>query len=179
MSGPVYKVPPQSRASIRALANTVRRSLGITDLHFPIMEVLEFGLPRLDKDYVFEVSSVQEMGSNHGLTIPIEKRIVLREDVYERALEGSGRDRMTAAHEFGHLLLHTQVALARADSKESVKPYESSEWQANCYGGELLVPATHANALLGMSLDAIAKHCGVSLEAAEYQMREISKAYKN
>lgn len=46
------------------------------------------------------------MGAKHGETIPSENRIRIREDVYERACNGYGRDRLTMAHELGHLLLH-------------------------------------------------------------------------
>ncbi|WP_439835929.1 ImmA/IrrE family metallo-endopeptidase [Aeromonas caviae] len=175
MSGPIYRVPPLSRASIRELALTVRQVLGVDSLHFPIMQVLEFVLPSLEKDYVFEVGSLGDMGSNHGLTYPESKTIILREDVYEKALAGSGRDRMTAAHELGHLLLHSNVALARADGMKDIKIYESSEWQANCFGGELLIPASHRSEIVMMDVSKIAERCEVSLEAAEKQFKEMRK----
>lgn len=175
MSGPIYRVPPQSRASIRELALTVRKMLGVDSLHFPIIQVLELVLPRLDKDYVFEVGNIADMGPNHGLTYPAMKTIVLREDVYEKALAGSGRDRMTAAHELGHLLLHSNVALARAERMEDIKTYENSEWQANCFGGELLIPASHRSDIVRMGIHEIATHCEVSLEAADKQLKEMRK----
>lgn len=71
--------------------------------------------------------------------MPQDSLIILREDVYEGAHEGNGRDRMTVAHEIGHLLMHKNIAFARAERVE-IRAFESSEWQAKCFSGELLSP---------------------------------------
>ncbi|KLU14171.1 MULTISPECIES: ImmA/IrrE family metallo-endopeptidase [Xenorhabdus] len=178
MSGPVFKVPPLSRRAIRELADTVRNKFKVSGLYFPVMEMLEFVMPEIEKDFTLEVHEISEMGNNHGLAIPGEKKIILREDVYNQALEGSGRDRMTAAHELGHYFLHKDVAFARAYDVNVLKAYESSEWQANCFGGELLIPASHSKELLAMSIDDVANECGVSIEAAEKQVKEFRKLYE-
>ncbi len=177
MSGPIFKVPPLSRKAIRELVDTVREKSRVSGLFFPVMEMLEFVMPKIEKDFVLEIQSMDEMGNNHGLAIPSEKKIILREDVYDQASSGAGRDRMTAAHELGHYFLHNEIAFARSYDAGILKAYESSEWQANCFGGELLIPAAHANELLQMNIEEVAFECGVSLEAAEKQMKEIRKIY--
>jgi len=89
------------------------------------------------------------MGAKHGETIPSENRIRIREDVYERACNGYGRDRLTMAHELGHLLLHRveMITLAREDG--DIPPYKDPEWQAK----------------------DIASHYGITEKAASIQRR--------
>lgn len=177
MSGQDYRVPPQSRSSIRDGAKTLREKLRISSVYFPIMEVLELALPKLLDGYEFLVGSLEDMEGTHGLTFPQENRIILREDVYHGALEGNGRDRMTAAHELGHLLLHKNIAFARSLPGVDVKPYESSEWQAKCFSGELLVPASFSASLIHMEPEQLALTCGVSIEAARYQLKALKNPY--
>ncbi|EJL6759089.1 ImmA/IrrE family metallo-endopeptidase [Vibrio cholerae] len=175
MSGYSIKVPPESRESIREAASLTRlvleKKYGIDSLYLPIIEMLEFTLPQLDHEFSFEVWPESRMEGNHGLTLPSEKTIILREDVYDRALEGHGRDRMTAAHELGHYVLHSNLNIQFARADGNLKPYENSEWQANCFGGELLVPYMKRHLLVGKSTAEIAEACGISLEAAEYQRK--------
>lgn len=145
MSHACVEVPPLSRKQIRSTAENVRRMLGINKPYFPIIEVIELVLPNLYPDFSFVIEDHIEMGNNHGLTYPEKKILILREDVYDRACEGKGRDRLTAAHEFSHLILHNNVPLARNTSSDSIPPFRSSEWQANCLAGELLVSSQHIN----------------------------------
>lgn len=168
MSTGDIEVPPRSRKKIRQLTDLVRDELDFTKAKFPIMSVLELALPLADEDFVFEVRTKEEMGDNHGLTYPNQSRIILREDVYEGARLGRGRDRFTAAHELGHFLMHRNVALAR--STQAMTPpvaYRSSEWQANCFAGELLVSHRHLQGC--NSPEELASRFGVSVQAAGVQ----------
>lgn len=170
MSGQDYRVPPQNRESIRSIVRSLRGTFSITGLKFPVMEVIEFALPQLIPDFELHIGGMKEMGDTHGLTYPQEHLLILREDIYEGALNGVGRDRMTAAHELGHLLMHKNIAFARSAPGLKIRPFESSEWQAKCFSGELLVPAIHSEVLKGMSAEKVAEICGVSLDAARYQL---------
>jgi Zn-dependent peptidase ImmA (M78 family) len=160
-------VPARSRLQIRELASLLREMsrpvLGGFGDSFPIVDVAELVLPELLDDYVFEVRTVSEMGDDHGLTIPSKNNIRIREDIYERALEGRGRDRLTIAHEIGHLLMHDTARFARTAPGQTIPAYRSPEWQANCFGAELLVfpegltrrhRAVDVAALRGVSVDA-------------------------
>lgn len=175
MSGQDYRVPPMTRNAIRGLTNILRSIVKIDELYFPIIKFLEFALPKVIPDFILEISPVDKMGETHGLTFPQKSLIILREDVYNGADEGNGRDRMTVAHEIGHLLMHKNIAFARADPDVMIKAYESSEWQAKCFSGELLIPHKHSRVLKNMSVIEIASVCGVSMEAANYQKKYFNK----
>lgn len=82
------------------------------------------------------------MGGLHGLTDPKTGDMYIREDVYNGACQGKGRDRFTIGHEFAHLLLHDNLVLglARVDKNIKVEIYRDPEWQANVFAGEFLIP---------------------------------------
>lgn len=174
MRKPGYRVPPLSKVRIREFTALFRRHLGLDHRSdFPIIEVLEFALPQLIDGYVLEVCSREEMGANHGLTYPNKALIKLREDVYDGAVDGKGRDRFTASHEFGHLMLHGNVSMARSNGPNGHKIYEGSEWQADRFAAELLMPVEALQAC--GSVDDVAGTCGVSYQAAEIRWNEIKK----
>lgn len=172
MSGQSFEVPPMTRAAIRRLSTKVRETINWKKPCFPIVEYLEL-YHLIDKDFVYDIQEKKRMGDNHGITYPDKKIMLIREDVYEGAAEGVGRDRLTIAHEFGHLLLHTSLGLARKVATEELPAYKSSEWQASCFGGELLVSANHIQHCQN-ALDA-SEIFEVSLDAAEYQWNVFKK----
>ena len=133
------RVRPRSRASLRKDACQLLAYCGIDEPYVPVVDLLEFHLANLGVTY--EYVPREEMGMDHGRSFPNDGRVQIRDDVYERACEGRGRDRLTIAHEIGHLVLHHGLPLQRSDPPRNViKPYEDSEWQANAFAGELLMP---------------------------------------
>lgn len=177
MSGPSVEVPPLSSDDIFKLTASMRRDLQVEADEFPIIEFLELGMPSFFKGFVFEVRDSTLMGSNHGLTIPSENAIVLREDVYERACEGRGRDRFTAAHELGHYIMHRNAPFKyhRAESGR-LPAYKDSEWQANRFAGALLMP--EAKMIVCRSLAEVSERFGVTLDAAKVQNSVLAKQNK-
>ncbi|MEM8833794.1 MAG: ImmA/IrrE family metallo-endopeptidase [Pseudomonadota bacterium] len=110
------------------------------------------------------------MGENHGLTSHKDRAIIIREDVYERACEGCGRDRMTIIHEVGHTCLHAPENVEFARSFDGPIPaFRSAEWQAKAFAAELIVP--HDLLESGMRVSDVAETFGVSSEAASYQLK--------
>ncbi|HGA2731353.1 TPA: ImmA/IrrE family metallo-endopeptidase [Pseudomonas aeruginosa] len=174
MSGPRCEVPPQSLDAIIRLTEAIRKDTKIRSDLFPVLEFLEFAMPRIFPGFALEVGAKEEMGPNHGLTIPSENVIRLREDVYDGLCRGGGRDRFTAAHELGHYIMHRNVSIVfhRAENGR-LPPYRDSEWQANSFAGALLMPE-RAMRECG-SLAEIAQRFGVSLAAAEVQNRQLSR----
>lgn len=170
MSGAVIEVPPRSRKWIRAYGWQLREACGLMEPWFPVVEFMELALPKMMSGFVFDIGSEREMGKQHGQTWPDEKHIRIRQDVYDRAHEGHGRDRATVAHEVGHLLLHGGLPMARTIEQGQVPPYRDSEWQAKCFAGELLFPAQMAKDY-PMPGDA-AEAFGVSLDSANYQLQK-------
>lgn len=142
------------------------------DVCFPIMDVLEFRLPAIDDGFHLEVCSHTEMGVEEGLVIAGSNCIKLREDVYKGAWNEVGRDRFTACHEFGHYLLHRQVAMARVRD-DSHPVYRDAEWQADTFAGGLLLSARHLGRL--GSPNNAATHCGMTPMAATVMWSKYQK----
>lgn len=168
-----YEVPPRSRDNIIEAALALRKALRITNPKFPILQVVEVLMPQHDADFSFEVKEHAEMGDQHGLTRPELKEMWIREDVYDGARRGVGRDRFTIAHELGHYLLHSEPGLARTMKPKGALPaYRCSEWQANSFAGALLIPTETAQQL--RDAHAIAETCGVSFDAARVQLQVLA-----
>lgn len=175
MSGQSIEVPYLRRTSISQFAYVIRRELRLLDGEFPIIEFLELGMPVLDPEFVFGVRSKVEMGGNHGLTIPAERAIYLRSDVYYGALKGNPRDRFTAAHELGHYLLHRDVPVKyhKTYGRKRLKHEVDSESQANLFAAALLIP--EKKFVKCRSLDEAAGRFGVSPATARYLNRILAR----
>ncbi len=141
MSGRNFIVAPRSWAAIEASALEWRDAFGLKDNpRTPIMELMEEVFDKKLGLFTLVVAERVEMGTAEGYTYPDGSCIVLREDVYRGAWRGGRRDRFTAAHEFGHWVLHTNQPLARAMSSEKIAAYRLSEPQANRFASEMLMP---------------------------------------
>ena len=160
-------VPPLSLKQIRKRCELIRTIFDIP-LNAPvdIVKVFEYILTQIGVE--FEIVPKHEMGTKHGETIPSENRIRIREDVYERACNGYGRDRLTMAHELGHLLLHRAETITFAREDGDIPPYKDPEWQAKAFAGELLAPYEY---IKDMSVIDIASHYGITEKAASIQRR--------
>lgn len=117
--------------------------------------------------------------------------IELRDDVAERAREGSGRDRFTAAHELGHIVEHQDLLIeespkarfrdwattTRGPSK--IKVYEDPEWQANVWASSYLMPCAAIVAYVrrqkdyDFSIEGMADHFKVSAAAAKIRIEKV------
>lgn len=163
---------PLSRKNIRLMAKKIRIIEGCSNqLFFDIVHFLDITLPRLDDGFTFRVLTREELGDCHGLTFPDRNEIQIREDVYKRACDRSGRDRLTMAHELFHLLQHEKenISFARMRKNEEIPVFRDPEWQADAFGGELLIPH---DLVRGMSVEDVVCKCGVSQPAAEFQLKK-------
>lgn len=172
-----HKVPPQSTASIRELAMKLRSVFNeLTEhpkLKIDILEVLEIHLPKIFDNYELEVMEDKVLGDDHGQTFPDKNLIKVRASTYEGALNDVGRDRFTLAHELGHLFLHKNISsFARSTSPNSeIKPFEDSEWQADCFAAEFLMPFDEVKKCT--SPLELAYKFGVSPKAAEVRFNKV------
>lgn len=168
-----YIADPLSRKKIRQLTFSLRKVLGLeNESFFPVVHLLEIVLPQADPEFNYIIKSEDDMPNEYALCYPEENSIYIREDVYERAVEGVPRDRFTIAHEIGHYIIHTpsRMKLARKNKNEKIPSYLCPEWQANTFAGELLAPP---HIIKGLSTYEISERCGVSLEVAEIQLGQI------
>lgn len=170
------RVYPRSIKEIRKLASAFR-GFQYNLRSFPIVEFLELIMPQLDNNFVLEIVDDIKMGNKHGLTYPDYNTIKIKESVYKNACNGVGRDRYTLAHELGHLLLHKNVLFGFAKSEiDNIPAYEDSEWQADTFAAELLMPFEQARSC--RSPEEIANIFNVSKEAAEVRWDKIRKELK-
>ncbi len=164
---------PLSRKEIRESARFIRQLDGTEDeLYFDIVRFLDVKLPRLIPEFSLIIEEKDVLGECHGLTYPDKNEIHIRNDVYENAANGNGRDRLTMAHELFHFLQHEKknISYARVSPQGTIEVYRDPEWQADAFGGELLIPAH----LVGyMSAEEVAAKCKVSYKAAKYQLSKI------
>lgn len=160
---------PASRLKLRKIANKIRNALNLQgDLYFDVARLLEL-ICLIIPDTNYEIVPDDTFPPHiHGDTDIIKKEIRIKESVYDGAVNGNGRDRMTIAHEIGHLLLLGMfgIKLQRNFKKDKLLPYRSPEWQAKCFAAELLIPADLTK---DMTPKEITQKCGVSKAAANYQ----------
>ena len=170
-----YKASPLSRRDIRYYVRKIKEQVGLeNELCFPILTFIENILPTVIPDFELEIPTVSEMPGKHGETFPSKHIMRIREDVYLRAVQGKGRDRLTIAHEVAHLLLHDDesIALCRLAPNEKLLPYEDPEWQADAFAGELLASSY---LIKGMTESQIMKRCFVSSAAAHTQLSSLDR----
>lgn len=169
MTGSVFRVSPRSTDDIARIAHNIRTQLGVeNDPYFNVIGLLEDLLYQEFDQVQFEVCSHAEMDGAEGHTCPAGTFIALREDVYRSACAGDGRARFTTAHELGHLVLHTNQTLRRAAAGE-LKPFLSSEWQADMFAAQLLMPAEFFGP--ADTLQSVMARHGVSQMAATNRLR--------
>lgn len=161
---------PTSRIKLRGIANQIRKDIKCpNELYFPIVEFIEWMMPMLYPGFDYVLLEKSEMGNCHGKACPEDKVIYLREDVYNGACNGNGRDRFTLAHEVSHYILHKpgNVSYARLEKGKTIEPFRNPEWQANTLAGEILIPM---GLIKGLTESEIAVRCGVSRTAASIQL---------
>ncbi len=156
------KVKPRKIVQLRTIAEKTREFFDLEGLYVDVVGLYEFQLEPMGVIYEYVDKSV--LGDHHGLTLPNENRILIREDVYLGAVAGQGRDRFTMCHELGHLLLHDNVAFPRGEPGEH-KWIEDSEWQADTFAAEFLMPVDLVRSNCRGPHD-IADKFGVSTKAA-------------
>lgn len=142
-NGPLngFRVPPQSIVNIRCTADNVRQILQIGEK----ITQLKMGrfLDELSNNYniIYDVLEPHEMPHRgvEACCIPENLEICIRDDVYERACKDEARARFTIIHEFGHLILGHRRTINR-EVTTTLKTFEDSEWQANQFAAEFLMP---------------------------------------
>lgn len=172
-----FKAKPRSIKEIREKAALIRTvtemAMNTNTDKFPILHFAENIIPQIAEDFIFVVETKEEMGDNLGLTDVKENKIKIREDVYDNACNGNGRDLFTIAHEVGHLLLHSEQniqQLARTNN-EPIKPYENPEWQADTFAAELLMPRGKITEY--DTAFSVASRFGVSYTAAKVRLSKL------
>lgn len=172
-----YQVRPRSRKVIREIAHKFRTVAGVGRPRFDILRFIDVVLPDImDEDITLDINDDDpRLQGNHAYAEPDSFRIVASTAIVRGADQGGGFERMTLAHELGHVILHRGIdpVFARAAEPETLKAYESAEWQAKALAGELML---YPKFLEGHESSAeMAELFGVTPLAAEVQR----KVFKN
>ena len=172
-SGMGYRVSPRTIANIRAHALAVREMLIARNAPFFRMEPFIEGL--LDYGITYDVVDDDELPLGiEACCVPEHLLITFSNSTYEKACNDDPRARFTVIHELGHILLaHTRTH--NRDSGGDIAAYEDSEWQANQFAAEFLMPLTHMIANRYKTAGELILNYQVSPPAAERRITQLNK----
>ena len=171
-----YYAQTVSRNDLRQLAFLVRKEFGYEDVWWiPVEKLLDQMCEAFD-DLSYEIveDSKWEDKTSHADTDILNNTIRIKESVFINACEGNGRDRMTIAHEIAHYILICVIGvkLYSRKSKSKLDACNDPEWQAKCLAGELLIPYYKIKQCKEKpTATMIERLCGVSYDAAKYQLK--------
>lgn len=178
-NGPLggFRVAGRSIAQIRLSADNVRRELEIGSTP----QDVDFGL-LLDKLTVkygitYDVLDSVEMPYQdvEACWDPESITMHIRSDVFEKACSNEPRARFTVMHELGHGLLGHRRTINRSAHERKPEVYEDSEWQANQFAAELLMPLEVIHRMKLNSATKIETHFNVSALAASTREKQLRK----
>jgi Zn-dependent peptidase ImmA (M78 family) len=169
-------VQPRTRADISILATAVRTALHLGDGRVAMAPLLEIALPEILPDYEFLIVEDHQMPGAEGFTDLSKPIISMPQSVYDALLEACPRARFTAAHELGHLLMHSgsHVQYARAEhANVSTDP----EWQANEFAGAFLMPEQPFRQC--RSVEEAVQRFGVGYKAAQVRANRLQHRFRD
>jgi hypothetical protein len=175
-NGPLngFRVAPRSIGDIRQTADNVLQVLeigsGVAQLkmgHF-LDGLSKYGI-------VYDILEPHEMPHSgvEACCIPEDFYICIKDDVFKRACNDEPRARFTIIHEFGHLLLGHSRTMNREVSNQLLKTYEDSEWQANQFAAEFLMPLSLIKQNGFSNVGELESFFNVSRPAAERRMKQL------
>jgi Zn-dependent peptidase ImmA (M78 family) len=172
-----FIVEARSAKKIEEIALAWRDTLGVPNEWAPNMiALIENRLPRFFPKFALIARSDADLGEAEAFTEFSPPQIIVRKSVYLKAAHGDGRDRMTMAHELGHLVMHAGVqANARMIAGNKPAPtfqiFRSAEWQARKFASLFLMPTHIVREFV--SAVQLAQCCLVSQQAAKIRFGEV------
>lgn len=172
-SGHGYRVVPRGIVDIRARALVAREGLIHRNAPFFMMGAF---IDRLhDYGIIYDVVHDHELPVGvEACCIPEFRSITFSNDTYEKACNDDPRARFTVIHELGHILLAHTRTLNR-DNGQKIKAYEDSEWQANQFAAEFLMPLNHMAENRISTANELILTYQVSAPAAERRITQLSQ----
>lgn len=168
-----FRVPPKKIVEIRAHALRARSVFGLSPGTFfsmgPFLEQL--------RDFAITLDVVEDDELPSGVEaccIPEQGTLVLNLSTYSAACADEGRSRFTVIHEIGHIALAHARTFHR-DSGGQIAAFEDSEWQANTFAAEFLMPADDLVRRGIFAAPRIMLEYGVSFQAADYRLKALRK----
>jgi IrrE N-terminal-like domain len=171
------KVAPMSYDKLEQVAEGIRPMLPIIKGHgrnpwtIDAWRVLEKTLTSAGFNYHCEEK--EQLQECAAFTIPDQKLVVLRQDVYDGLFFGDVFSRSTVVHELAHIVLNHAVTLNRSAPTSQHSFCEDSEWQAKALTAAIMMPIEACRA--AHSADELAKICGTSTQAARYRLDKLTE----
>ncbi len=106
----------------------------------PVLDIFENKMELLD----FNVLIGENIKGLGGFTDVTNKYIELPNSTYKKLEKDDPHARFTAAHEFGHVKLHSayqgQLRPVTFARRSRIRAFEDPEWQANSFSAAILMP---------------------------------------
>jgi hypothetical protein len=172
MEGEFRAVEPMNENQIERDVSLFKQILGVEGAaRVSLIRLLEM-LDEWIDGYVFTVLPDDKMPGLDGYTGLDHYEICLSETTYCALREGDSAARHTAAHEIGHLMLHSKMPTAYA-RRSSYQRHVDPEWQADHYADVFLMPAEGVKEC--QSAEEVAERFSVPLARAEIRFEEVTK----
>lgn len=164
-------VDPMTLREIESHADALRHAFRLGAKNVQMVNLLELVLPEVLPGFDFYVLPDEEMPGMAGVTATGgQQTIILSESTYVGLCHGDREARHVAAHELGHLVLHsaqTPMLAKRTRNDSRVDP----EWQADRFADLWLVPTDGVRKC--RSAKHVAAKYNVSDELAERRWTEV------
>lgn len=177
-TGPLagYRVPKTTIMAIRSRASGARDVLdlppGVIRLEPLLERLMEYGI---NYDVIDECDFAMLPRGVEACSIPEQLMMYFRESTYAAIAQNAPRAQFTVFHELGHILLGHSRLSNRGGDPRKIEVFEDSEWQANQYAAEFLMPLHLILSLKLFTPHALAAHFGVSLPAANKRISQLTK----
>lgn len=167
-----YRVAPMNYVKLESIADELGALLpkvpNTNGMRVDARRTLEVTLRQAG--YEYHVVDVDTLDDTAAFTIPDERLIVFREDVYNGIDSNNVFSRSTVIHELSHIVLKHATTLKRGAIGEHGF-FEDSEWQAKALTAAVMMPINACKAV-NSAID-LAHLCGTSVEAATYRLSRL------
>jgi hypothetical protein len=131
-------------------------------------------------EQLFRYGITYDVIENHEMPIGVEacslpERLLMQlsEHTYNAACRDEPRARFTCIHELGHIVLAHARTLNRETPGRNIQAFEDSEWQANTFAAEFLMPLHLIQAAGMKSAAEIMLEFHASEPAAEVRIKKL------
>lgn len=166
------KVPPKKIVDIRIAALSVRQVLGIGSGRFNPERLIDvLSLCGLTVDIVEDEVIPDEAIEAQFVPALVAIRIPAR--THSKLCQGDARALFTFAHELGHFRLQHEFSFHREEGAGQHQAFEDSEWQADWFAGEFLMPLDTIKRERLFEPEDVAEYFDVSYSAARIRLAKL------
>ena len=169
------KLKAKNTRQVRFEANIAREQiLGVVKVG-SIAEVAPDKLLEHLDEFGIEVQVIEKDSQEIGEDVPaamVGHVLKIRDPIYKGMCDKEPRDVFTLYHELGHHFLKHERSMNRGQFEEHMW-IEDSEWQANTFASEILMPLDEIKANRYTSIFDLVDAYGVSCDAARIRLEKL------